>query len=167
MTGEYEEFVKSIPPVQRAFEGYTGIDDRLDFLGPRIVDLAERVKSLEISGVPMPEAKVEQIPFVRTLAIAGAVGSGATLYEKPAFAGYIKKVRPHWPDGCNHLVDIRVGHGVVQFCPRVGYLALNDTTPDYPFNEFVSDGEEIWVEMRNRSGFIRDITVTVTLSGVM
>lgn len=110
----------------------------------------------------MGEVKIEQIPFVYTLAI----GQGVTMYEKPAFTGYIKEITPHWPDGCDGLLDIRVGHGVVQFCPNEGYLALNDTTPTYPFNEPVKDTEEIWVEMRNRSGFPHIITVTVTIEGV-
>ncbi|MBA7614637.1 hypothetical protein ES703_21905 [subsurface metagenome] len=49
-------------------------------------------------------------------------------------------------------MDIRIGHGVKQFCPDDGYLALNDATPTYPFNEWVNDHEEIWVELRNRDG---------------
>lgn len=130
-------------------------------------DLESKLEAIGVAqGVVMPEVKIEQIPFVRTLAIPPAEGSGAIMYEKPSFSGYIKEVTCHWPDGCDHLVDIRVGHGAVQFCPRDGYLALNDTTPTYPFNEPVKDTEEIWVEMRNRSGFIRDITVTVTIKGV-
>ncbi|MBA7663032.1 hypothetical protein ES703_71065 [subsurface metagenome] len=68
---------------------------------------------------------------------------------------------------CNAIVDIRVGHGPKQFCPKEGFLALNDATPTYPFNEPVSGGnEEIWVEMVNGDSANKHaITVTVMLEG--
>lgn len=137
-----------------------GITERLDFLGPKVVDMAERVKKLE---VPMAEVKIEQIPFAYRLTAAGTPTSGVTLTEDAPFSGYIRQVTPHWPDGCDGLVDMRVGHGVVQFCPREGYLALNNTTPTYPFNIKVKQGDDIWVELRNRSLFPHNITVTVAL----
>ena len=167
--GEYEEFVSKIPAVERVPEPFTSIDNRLDFLGPRIVDTKNRVQkiedalaTLEVEGVAVMPKKIEQIPFARTLTPL----QGATIYEKPPFSGYIKQITVHWPDGADALVDIRVGHGTKQFCPIEGYLALNDATPTYPFNEWVSDDEEIWVEMRNTDGVNNHaITVTVTLEG--
>ena len=170
MAGEYEEFVKGISARERVPEPFTSIDNRLDFLGPRIVNLAEKLSGIEgaisgLGGVAMLK-KIEQIPFAQTLAVAGAVGSGVILEETAPFSGYIKQVTIHWPDGCNALVDVRVGHGVKQFCPDEGFLALNDATPAYPFNEWVVDQETIWVEMRNRDGgWPHNITVTVTLEG--
>ena len=114
----------------------------------------------------MPGVKIEQIPFAYTLAVAGAAGSGVVLEENAPFSGYIKQVTIHWPDGADALVDVKVGHGVVQFCPDEGFLALNDATPTYPFNEWVNDQETIWVELRNRDGGnTHAITVTVTLEG--
>lgn len=110
--------------------------------------------------------EIELIPFAYNLAKAGLPGSGVVLTEVTPFPGHIKQVSPHWPDGCNALVDVKVGRGVEQFCPNVDFLALNDATPTYPFNVEVKDGEEIWVEMRNGDGANpHNITVTVTLEG--
>lgn len=105
------------------------------------------------------EVKIEQIPFSYNLPI----GVGVLLTEYAPFAGYIKQIVPHWPAGCAGFVDIRVGHGIKQLCPNEGYLALDDATPTYFFNEEVEDREEIWVELRNASGFAHVITVTVAL----
>ncbi|GAJ17624.1 unnamed protein product, partial [marine sediment metagenome] len=89
----------------------------------------------------MPELKIEQIPFVRDLEKAGVDGSQAMMAETTPFSGYIKEVKIHWPDGCSYIVDVRVGHGPKQFCPKEGFLALNDVTPTYHFNEPVSGGQ--------------------------
>lgn len=185
MAGEYEEIVKKIPVTEKAIGPLAGLATRLDYLGPKVqkmegdlspkvADLAEKVGKLEyaISKLEFPEGvamfqKIEQIPFAHKLAKAGLAGSGVTLMEYAPFSGYIKQVTPHWPDGADALVDVKVGHGIVQFCPDEGYLALNDVTPSYPFNEWVNYREEIWVELRNRDGGNEHaITVTVTLEGV-
>lgn len=184
MAEEYEEIVKKIPVTERAIGPLAGLATRLDYLGPKVqklesdlspkvAELGEKVGKLEYTlrtlefpeGVAMP-LKIEQIPFAYTLAVAGADGSGVILEEPAPFSGYIKQVTIHWPDGVDALVDVRVGHGVKQFCPDEGYLALNNVTPTYPFNEWVTDQETIWVEMRNRDGGNEhSITVTVTLEG--
>ena len=180
---EYEEIVKKIPVPERAIGPLAGIAARLDYLGPKVqklegelspkvTDLGEKVGKLEytLSTLELPEGvmpkKIEQIPFAYTLAIAGADGSGAMLEENAPFSGYIKQITIHWPDGSDALVDVKVGHGVKQFCPDDGFLALNDATPTYPFSEWVNDRETIWVEMGNRDGpFAHSITVTVILEG--
>jgi len=171
--GEYEDFVNNIPAAERVPEPFTSIDNRLDFLGPKIIDTKNRVQriedalsTLEVEGVTVMPKKIEQIPFAYTLAMAGLPGSGVTLEEITPFSGYIKQVTIHWPDGADALVDVKVGHGVTQVCPDEGFLALNDATPTYPFNEWVDDQETIWVEMQNRDGANpHSITVTVTLEG--
>ena len=110
------------------------------------------------------EVKIELIPYARNLPIAGVAGSGVVLEEVAPFDGFIKRVTPHWPDGCNALVDIRVGKGVEQFYPREGFMALNDATLHYYFNIPVKEGEDIWVEMINTDGGNpHNITVTVSL----
>lgn len=123
------------------------------------------IGALEMLGVEVPlEKKIEQIAFAYNLVIAGFPGSGITLTEGAPFDGYIKWIEPHWPDGCDALVDIRVGRAVEQFCPREGYLALNDVTPRYEFNIPVKEGEDIWVEMINTDGGNpHNITVTIQL----
>lgn len=64
---------------------------------------------------------------------------------------------------CNAKVDVAVVHGLTQFSPREGYLALNDTTPTYPFGKRVhaDDHEEIRVKLRNRG--LADHTITVSV----
>jgi len=110
----------------------------------------------------MPK-KREQIPFVLPLAI----GQTMRLTEDMHMGGFIKQVTIHWPDGSDALVDVMVGHDIVQFCPREGYLALNDATPTYEFNEPVGDNVGIWVEARNRDGGNpHEITATVIVEGL-
>jgi len=112
------------------------------------------------------EVKIEQIPFAFTLAIAGLPGSGVTLTEIAPFAGHVKSVMVHWPPGSNALVDVAVGHGTTHFCPREGFLALDDATVFFQFNEYVVEGEELWVIMRNGDGINpHTITVTIHLEG--
>lgn len=107
--------------------------------------------------------KIVQIAFSYNLAVL----QGVLLEEDVPFAGYINSVCLHWPEGCNGLVSIKVGHGVEQFCPREGYLALNDATPTYLFNEGVNDHDVIWVEMQNADGInAHRIVVTVTLEAM-
>lgn len=178
MAEEYEEVVKKIPVPERAIGPLAGLAARLDYLGPKVEELGPRVddlgekvgkmeyalKTLELpEGIAMP-VKIEQIPFAYNLALGGTPGSQVTLGEYAPFKGRIKVIIIHWPMNCNALVDVRVGHGVTQFCPRTGYLALNDATVSYYFNEPVDDHEEIWVEMINGDGgFTHNITVTVAI----
>ncbi|MBA7611771.1 hypothetical protein ES703_19000 [subsurface metagenome] len=181
---EYEEIVKKIPVPERALGPLTGLATRLDYIGPKVqklegelspkvADLGEKVGKLEyaLKTLEFPEGvmpvKIEQIPFVYDLEKAGVEGSQVMLTELAPFSGYIKQVSPHWPEGCNALVQIRVGHGTKQFCPDEGYLALNDVTPTYPFSEWVNDQTELWVELINGdSDNTHAITVVLTLQGV-
>ena len=173
--GNYKGVVSQIPVPEQAIGPLTGIVKRLDFLGPKIEGIEARqgkleyaISKLELPGEgAMPEIRIEQILFVATLEKAGTAGSRVMMDEYAPFSGYIKRVSPHWPDGTNHIVDIRVGHSSKQFCPNEGYLALNDITPTYPFNEWVDGGEKIWVEMLNGdSSNTHDITVEILLQGV-
>lgn len=129
------------------------------------VTTLEEIKTA-IARIPVVEEvimRIEQIPFIYNLAPL----QGVRLEEVAPFDGYIKQVTIHWPDGCNALVGVKVGHGTPQFCPRDGYLALNDATPTYPFNVKVKEGDTIWVEMRNTDGVNpHNITVTVSIEGV-
>lgn len=177
---EYEEIIKKIPPPEQAIGPLGGLATRLDYLGPKVEKLerdlspkldalGEKVNKLEYTisklefpgGVAMPQ-RIEQIAFSYNLAAL----EGVRLEEYAPFSGYIKQVSIHWPEGCNSLVQVKVGREGKQFCPREGYLALNDATPTYPFNEWCNDHDTIWVEMRNGdSANPHNITVTVILEG--
>jgi len=180
MPSEYEEIVKEIPLPEQPIGPLAGLAKRLDYLGPKVqklegdlspkvADLAEKVGKLEYTlrtlelpeGVAMPH-KIVQIPFNYNLAAL----QGVMLEEDAPFAGYIKQVSIHWPAGCEALVDVKVGHGVEQFCPREGYLALDNVTPTYPFSEWVNDHDVIWVSMENHDSVnSHNITVTIQLEG--
>lgn len=117
-------------------------------------------------GEEIMPTKIELMSFSYTLTIAGTPTSGVLLTELAPFDGYIKQVSIHWPDGCNALVGVRVGYDTTQFCPREGFLALNNATVPYPFNVRVEVGKTIWVEMRNTDGANpHNITVTVMVEG--
>lgn len=171
---EYEKFKRErIAALERAGDRFSGVDERIDFLAPRILAALAEIRLVKsklaelyqiIAGVGMKRR--EQIPFSQTLAVAGAAGSGIRLSEATVFTGFIKEVMIHWPPGCNALVDVMVGYELNQFCPREGWLALDAATPIYLFNEPVEIGRQIWVEMRNRDAINpHTITVTVTIEG--
>lgn len=175
MQEEYERHKREkINPLERAGDFFGGIDERIDFLAPKIFqaltssnEVAQEVGRLKDAvaqiapGVEIVPKEIQQIPFSYTVPAL----QGVRLMEHAPFAGYIKSVTIHWPDGCKCLVDVRVGHGVKQFCPSIDgtYLALNDATPTYYFNEWVEDYEEIWVEIHNGDA-VNPHAITVTLS---
>lgn len=95
-----------------------------------------------------------------------AVSTGYEIHEENPFgaAAYIKEVKIHWPSGCNALVDVGVCYGITKFCPRSGYLALDDTTQTFVFNELIAENEDVWVLLQNRDGTnTHQITVTASL----
>lgn len=141
-----------------------GINDT----GKGIVTLSTGINTLlAAAGQPALPRRIEWIPYAQLLTIAGTVGSTARLSENTPFPGYIKEVVTHWPLGCNQLVDVAVGHGLVQLCPREGFIALNNATVSYPFNEYVEDPEDIWVSLRNGDGANpHTIVVTIRLEGL-
>lgn len=114
---------------------------------------------LAAAGEPPVVGAIEQIPFSHTL----MPGETLTLREYAPFPGYITFVMIHYPDGCNARVDVAVVHGLTQFCPREGWLSLNDITPTYEFGKriHVDDHEEIRVKLQNRGAEDHTITVTV------
>jgi hypothetical protein len=152
------QYAKGLPPKRppKADE----LQGQITKLQADVSTLSNTVKKL--GGTSMK--KREQIPFSRTLAIPPAMGSGVTIEEKITLTGFVKEVTIHWPAGCNALVDVAVEYLTTRFCPRQGFLALNDTTPTYYFNEPVTKDDTIRVIMQNRDGgFTHNITVTVTI----
>ncbi|HUV76238.1 MAG TPA: hypothetical protein VMW00_06305 [Dehalococcoidales bacterium] len=169
---DYEDHKKNVVNlIERAGDMFGGVDERIDWAIPRILNTLEDVRTIKAAlaaiewpdgGTIMPVQK-EQIPFAATLAI----GQTLRMTEEMHIGGTIKQVSIHWPGGCQNLVDVAVGHYLIRFCPREGYLALDDVTPTYLFNEPVENNEGIWVEMRNRDGFFaHTISVTVTVEGL-
>lgn len=180
LIAEYNQHKQDkINPLERAGDYFGGIDERLDYLAPKVFESLVRARNIEaviatIPGIEVTPMITEQIPFSFNLAVAGAVNSAIRLTELAPFSGNIKYVTIHWPNGTNALVDVRVGHDLVQFCPRTAtpggtnWLALNDATPMFTFTGiWVEQNNPIWVEMQNRDGGnTHNITVVVMLEGV-
>ena len=93
------------------------------------------------------------------------LNTGMILAQTPPFDGYIRELKIHWPPGCNGFVDVRVGHGAMQFCPFEGFLSLDNVTPTYPFDEYVVHTENIWVEIQNTDG-LNPHTISVMVNMV-
>ena len=100
----------------------------------------------------MPEKKCDNIREFRIQQLV-PLNTGMILTQTPPFDGYIRELKIHWPLGCNGFVDVRVGHGAMQFCPFEGFLSLDNVTPTYPFWEYVVHTENLWVEIQNTDGF--------------
>lgn len=120
------------------------------------------ITALEVSGIEVEEAMPKNIREIRIQQNV-PLNTGMILTQPPPFDGYIKEVKIHWPPGCNGLVDVRVGHGTMQFCPFEGFLSLDNVTPTYPFNEYVSHTENIFVEIQNTDG-VNAHTISVMIN---
>jgi len=123
-----------------------------------------RIITLEKNAMPTPPKGKQQLSYAQTLTIAGTVGSTATLEQLSPLKGFVKEVMISWPAGCIGLVDVAVFHTKTQFCPNTGFLALDNFSPIFAFNEFVRLNEPIRVVLQNRDGLATHrITVTVTI----
>jgi len=178
LLAEYERLKEEkINLLERAGDYFSGVDERIDFLATKLFQMlanigelqgavariTDALASLELpeGGVLMPK-KIEQIPYSYVL----PAGGGIRLTELVPFSGYIERITIHWPDGTDALCGVMVGHSNIQLCQREGYLALNDATPQYTFDEWVDEGEELWVQMYNADAVNpHAISVTVDLRG--
>ncbi|GAH78486.1 unnamed protein product, partial [marine sediment metagenome] len=139
----------------------SGTDERLDYVVGQIEQLPladipklkiaiESLKSaLEAAGieVKMP-GEIREIRITQNVLPTQAV----ILTQEAPFDGYVREVKIHWPPGCAGWVSVRVGYRTKQFCPFEGFLALDNVTPTYPFNEYVQHTENLWVEIQNADG---------------
>lgn len=78
--------------------------------------------------------------------------------------GKIDQIHISFPPGANSLVDVAVWHGTKQILPEKGYIALDDITPNFFFNESVSVGDHITVKWINTDNtFPHTISVIVNV----
>jgi len=93
-----------------------------------------------------------------------------TRVSKPSpLTGRIVQLIPHWPDGCDALVDMAVGHKDTWVYPHLvdTFIALNDATPVLTVDEPVGKGEMLWMIVRNADGReTHAVSCTFTLIGV-
>ncbi|MBA7552070.1 hypothetical protein ES705_44623 [subsurface metagenome] len=95
--------------------------------------------------------------------------TGTRVSRPSPLTGRIVQLIPHFPDGCNALCDLAVGHKDTWIYPHLvdTFVALNDATPVITVNEPIEKGEEIWMIVRNADGREKHaITVTAILIGV-
>lgn len=105
-----------------------------------------------------------QIKFRET--VAGL--TGMEVEEVCPLTGKITSIMLHYPDGCDALVDIAVGHGEVWLIPteRGEYQAFNDATPVIPIEEPVFWGERLWAMIDNGDALPHTPSITITMVGI-
>ncbi|MBA7581421.1 hypothetical protein ES708_23324 [subsurface metagenome] len=154
------------PKYKLPFEELTTIDERVDFVHNQLVDIQlAQNRLLEKEGMP-PMTVVTRDVNLRVLL---EPNTGTRVFKPSPLTGRIVQLIPHWPDGCNALVDVAVGHKDTWIYPHLvdTFVALNDATPVLTVNEPIEKGEEIWMIIRNADGREQHaITVTATVIGV-
>lgn len=93
---------------------------------------------------------------------------GMRVVKGSPLTGRIIQILRHWPDGCDALVDIAVGHADTWVAPEQTdmFVALNDATPVLTVDEPTVKAEELWMIVRNTDGVnAHSITVTFVIEG--
>ena len=154
------------PEYKLPFEELTTIDERVDYVHNQLVTAQLALNQLlEKEGMP-PMTVVTRDVNLRVLL---QPNTGTRVSRPSPLTGRIVQLIPHWPDGCNALVDVAVGHKDTWIYPHLvdTFVALNDATPVLTVNEPIEKGEEIWMIIRNADGREQHaITVTATIIGV-
>ncbi|MBA7708437.1 hypothetical protein ES703_117336 [subsurface metagenome] len=154
------------PKYKLPFEELTTIDERVDYIHNQLVAAQLALNQLlEKEGMP-PMTVVTRDVNLRVLL---QPNTGTRVARPSPLTGRIVQLIPHWPDGCNALVDVAVGHKDTWIYPHLvdTFVALNDATPVLTVNEPIEKGEEIWMIIRNADGREQHaITVTATVIGV-
>ena len=106
----------------------------------------------------------------REVVLSDTLLPGQTVYlDTPCpLTGKITQVVREWPDGCNFIVDLAVGHSDIWVLPHLTetYVALNDATPVINVDEPVKKNEAMWMRGRNRdAGFPHALVVTFVVEG--
>lgn len=167
---EYLQFLReNIDKIEMVTDRLGGTDERLDYVVRQLdqlpladipklkMSIESLTSALEAAGieVKMPR-RTEWFSIVWTAEPATA----PIIDHEPPYDGFISEVQIDWPDGCEHLVDVRVGYGGQQFVPLEGFLNLNDVNATYPFNQSVVHTVNLWLEIQNRDEFLPH-TITV------
>ena len=154
------------PAYKLPFEELTSIDERVDYIHNQIVasQLALN-KLLEKEGLPTMAVVTREV----NLRVSVQPLTGTRVTKPSPLTGKIIQLIPHWPDGCDALVDVAIGHKDTWILPHEvdTYIALNDATPVLTVDESIEKGEEIWMILRNTDGVnAHAISCTVTIIGV-
>ena len=155
------------PAGRLPFEELTTIDERVDYVHNQLAGAQLALnKLLEKEGMPTMGVVTRDV----NLRVSLLPGIGTKLFRPSPLTGKIVQIVPHWPDGCDALVDMAVGHGDTWVYPHLTdtFIALNDATPVLTVDELITKGEEIWMIARNADAFVTHaISCTFTLVGVL
>ncbi|MDO9581061.1 MAG: hypothetical protein Q7J06_10940 [Bacteroidales bacterium] len=153
------------PSYRLPFEGLTTIDERVDYVHNQVAQAQLALnKLLEKEGLP----PMAQITREVVLSVTVQPLTGTRVARPSPLTGRITQIVRHWPDGCDSLVDLAVGHKDTWLLPSAtdNYIALNDATPVVTLNEPIEKNEELWMIVRNGDGgFPHAITTTFIIEG--
>jgi len=154
------------PPYRLPFDELTTTDERVDYVHNQLIDAQLALNQLlEKEGMPTMAVVTRDV----NLRVSLEPNTGTKVTKPSPVTGKIVQLIPHWPDGCDALVDIAIGHKDTWIYPHLvdNYVALNDTTPVLTVDEPITKGEQIWAIVRNADGRVKHaITVTATVIGV-
>ncbi len=154
------------PAYKLPFERLTTIDERVDYVHNQISAAQIALnKLLEKEGLPTMAVVTRDVNLRVTL----LPNTGQRITKSSPLTGRIVQLIPHFPDGCNSLVDMAIGHGDTWILPNQidTFIALNDATPVLTVDEPIEKGEEIWMIARNGdAGFQHAVSCAVTIIGV-
>ena len=94
--------------------------------------------------------EIKQVEYRRTIPPL----TGGRITRVSPITGIITSITVHFPRGCNQLVSLRFGieregKGQVFPSPSETYIALDDWTKEFALNEYVEQGDQIWVDVLN------------------
>lgn len=156
----------SYPDRTLPFDQLTTTDERVDYVHIQVAAVQAALnKLLEREGLPSMNAITRDVNLRVTL----PPNTGQRITQTSPLTGRIVQLIPHFPDGCNALVDMAIGHKDTWILPNRtdNFIALNDATPVLTVDEPISKGEEIWMTGRNSDAFNpHAISCSVTIIGV-
>jgi len=154
------------PKYRLPFEELTTIDERVDFVHNQLNDIQlTQDRLLEKEGMPTMAVVTREIVLRETVQPL----TGTRVVKSSPLTGRITQLVLHFPNGCNALVDVAIGHKDTWVCPNEidTFIALNDATPVLTIDEPIEKGEEMWMVIRNTDGVnAHAISVTFTIVGV-
>lgn len=153
------------PERRLPFEQLTTIDERVDFVHDQVAAVQLALNNLlEKEGLPPVNIVTKEV----VLRVTVEPLTGTRISRPSPIAGRIVQIVRHWPDGCDALVDVAVGHKDTWVLPNAtdNFVSLNDATPVVNVNEPIDKGEELWMVVRNGDGGNpHAITTTVVIEG--
>lgn len=156
------------PDRRQPFDQLTTTDERVDYVHGQLVQIQVTLNNLLTrEGLEPMDTVTRDVNLVLSLAPL----TGDETAKPSPLTGRIIQLVPHWPEGCDALVDMAIGHGMtkIQIFPNeVGtYAALNDATPVLAISEAIRKGEPLYMMGRNGDAInAHTINCTLVIIGV-